>query len=94
MFSRGGLSHLTFLEVICLPTALSSLINLHVFTRAVYSFLRTITWNIVKDGGKRRRLQICYSPVYCCAIVLVPGSKEEVSAKAQVACYSKSEKKN
>ena len=50
----------------------------------------------MKDGGKRRRLQICYSPVYCCAISLVPGSKEEekVSAKAQVACNSKSEKKN
>ena len=48
----------------------------------------------MKDGGKRRRLQICYVPVYCCAIAFVPGSKEEkVSAKAQVACYSKSEKK-
>ena len=49
----------------------------------------------MKDGGKRRCLQICYSPVHCCAIALVLGSKEEkVSAKAQVACYLKSEKKN
>ena len=51
--------------------------------------------NIVKDSGKRRRLQICHSPVYCCAIALVPGSEEEkVSAKAQAACYSQSEEKN
>ena len=55
----------------------------------------------MKDGEKRRRLQIlrnteiCYSPVYCCAMALVPGSKEDkVSAKVQAACYSKSEKKN
>lgn len=47
----------------------------------------------MKHGGKRRRLQICYSYVYRCAIGLVPGSKK-VSAKAQVACYSKSKKKN
>ena len=48
----------------------------------------------MKHGGKRRRLQICYY-VYSCAIALVPVSKKEkVSAKAQVACYSKSKKKN
>ena len=29
--------------------------------------IRAITWNIMKDGAKRRRLQIYYSPVYCCA---------------------------
>lgn len=40
-------------------------------------------------------MQICHSPVYCCAIALVPGSEEEkVSAKAQAACYSQSEEKN
>lgn len=49
----------------------------------------------MKDGGERRRLQIYYSPVYFCAIALVPGLKEEkVSVKAQVAYYSESEKKN
>lgn len=47
----------------------------------------------VKHGGRRRRLQICYSYAYSCAIALVLGSKKEkVSAKAQVACYSKSKK--
>ena len=43
-----------------------------------------------RDGGKQGRLQIDDAYVYWCAIVLVPGSKEEkVLAKAQVACYSK-----
>lgn len=49
----------------------------------------------MKDGGERQHLQIYYSPVYFCAIALVSGLKEEkVSAKAQVAYYSESEKKN
>ena len=42
VFSRGVLSHLTFLEEIFLPTALSSLINLRIFTGAVCSFLSTV----------------------------------------------------
>ena len=98
VFSRGGFSRLTFLEVIFLRMALSSLIDLRVFTTELYSFVRRFvpcyySHNNLKHGGKGRHLQICYSHVYCCDIALVPGLKEEKdSAKAQVACYSNSEK--
>jgi len=99
VFSRGGFSRLTFLKVICLPTVLSSLSDVCVSTTALYSFFMTLdpcySGNYMKLGGKRRCLQICYSYVYSCAIALVPGlKKEKVSAKAQVACYLKSKKKN
>ena len=99
MFSRGGFSRLTFLKVICLPTVLSSLSDVCISTTVLYSFFMTLdpcySHNYMKHGGKQRRLQICYSYVYSYAIALVPGSKKEkVSAKAQVACYSKSKKKN
>ena len=54
VFSQGCFSRLTFLEVICLPTVLSNLNNLRLFTdRALFIFLDGLS--LVIRGITRER---------------------------------------